>query len=65
MGEHGRITVDPEEVDKMARKAWKAVYDGMGGDEIELVASFLAIYKEELLPTQPAPDLGNITAEDV
>ena len=49
----------------MARKAWAAVYDGMGGDEIELVARFLAIYREELLPRQPAPDLGDITAEDV
>ena len=37
----------------------------MGGDEIELVARFISIYKDDLLPEQPAPDLGDITAEDV
>ena len=45
LSEQGIITADPEEVDKLARKAWKKVYDGMGGDEIELVARFISIYK--------------------
>ncbi|MFM7821686.1 MAG: hypothetical protein ACKO8E_02680, partial [Candidatus Fonsibacter sp.] len=45
LGEQGIITADPEEVDKLARKAWIKVYDGVGVDEIELVARFISIYK--------------------
>ena len=37
----------------------------MGGDEIELVARFISIYKDDLLPEQEAPDLDDITEEDV
>ena len=37
----------------------------MGGDEIELVARFISICKDDLLPEQEAPDLGDITEEDV
>ena len=37
----------------------------MGGDEIELVARFISIYKDDLLPEQTPPDLGDITEEDV
>ena len=37
----------------------------MGGDEIELVARFISIYTDDLLPEQAAPDLDDITEEDV
>ena len=61
----GEITADPEVVDDLARKAWKDVYDGTGGEEEEIVNNFIQLYERYIPRCSQGPDLGDITAEDV
>ena len=44
--DEGDITADPEVVDELARRTWKEVYDGTGGDEDEVVQHFMRVYEQ-------------------
>ena len=48
-GKAGQMASDPAEIDAVVKRAWQAVYDGMGGCITKAVESYFEIYSKYIL----------------
>ena len=59
------VTANREVVDDLAKKAWKEVCDGTGGEEEVIENNFIQSCERYILRCVQGPDLGDVTTEDV
>ena len=63
-GKKGQLTSNPADIDEVVRRAWKAIYDGIGGNIETAIEFFLNKYTKYILRIVPC-EVQALTGERI